>query len=400
MKPGARMFRGVLIFLFLWGYAGLTGWSPSVMRATVMFTFFTVSEMSGRQAEPLNSLFAAAFVLLLWDPLMLFQLSFQLSFLAVLGILLFYKPILRLWYAPNTVLHYFWSLTAVSLAAQVITTPLSLYMFKAFPVWFLPANLVIVGLVSIAVYAGALMVILHQVPFVGPAIIWCNEQLVHFLGWCSRVFAELPGAYPALRVDAVQMVLLYLLLFTVASWIFWKWRPARLLSATLVLALLVTWGMNARDRNRHGSVTVYAERDRLSIALVQGRHMALIADSVDVYLQRKAELHARSLGAEITASAPVDTVLQTLASTPFDLLALVPPGRLPEQVPPEVSCCVLHGDGRFDLEGVMARFPKLTRVVLAPDIPAKRRSYMRKWFVDKAVALHDVDRDGAFILTP
>jgi len=400
MKSGARFGRGLLIILFLWGYAGLTGWSPSVLRATVMFTFFTVAEMSGRQTEPLNSLFGAAFVLLLWDPLMLFQLSFQLSFLAVLGILLFYKPILHLWQAPNTVMHYFWSLTAVSLAAQVITTPLSLFMFKAFPVWFLPANLMIVGLVSIAVYAGALMVILHRVPVVGEAVIWCNEQLVHLLGWCSRVFAEMPGAYPAIRIDAVQMVLLYTLLGLVAGFAFWRWRPARSLSAVVVLILLVSWGLTARARNHQHSLTVYAERDRLSLAVVNGRSMTVLVDTVDVFLQRKVEAHARSVGAEITASEVLSDSLQFLEGAPGTLIALVPPGRAPEETKLRTKLCVLHGEGRFDLEGLMALWPELTQVVLSPDIPRKRRAFLHRWFVDKAVAVHDVDRDGAFILTP
>lgn len=399
-KKGARVVRGTLVLLFLWGYAGLTGWSPSVMRATIMFTLFTVSEMSGRQGEPLNTLFGAAFVLLIWDPLMLFQLSFQLSFLAVLGILLFYKPIMRLWYAPNMVLHYFWSLTAVSLAAQVITTPLSLYMFKAFPVWFLPANLVIVGLVTICVYAGALMVLFHQVPYLGPIIIWCNEQLVHFLGWCSRFFAELPWAYPAVRVDLFQMVLLYLLIALVAVWSFWRRRPARLLSVAVVLALFVSWGFMANERNGQHNITVYAERERLSLALVSGRHMTVVADSVDVYLQRKVELHARSVGAMITRSEAVAPGLQTLRSEGLPIIALVPPGRLPEPIDPDVALCVLHGDGRFDLDSLLVRCPKLRQVVLAPDIPQKRLSYLRQWFVDKAIAVHDVDRDGAFILGP
>ena len=399
-KKGARLVRGALVLLFLWGYAGLTGWSPSVMRATVMFTLFTISEMSGRQAEPLNSLFGAAFVLLIWDPLMLFQLSFQLSFLAVLGILLFYKPIMGLWYAPNTVLHYFWSLTAVSLAAQVITTPLSLYMFKAFPVWFLPANLAIVGLVTICVYAGALMVLFHQVPYVGPIIIWCNEQLVHFLGWCSRFFAELPWAYPAVRVDVLQMLLLYLLITLVAVWSFWRWRPARLLSVAVVLGLLISWGSMANERNRQRSITVYAERERLSLALVDGRHMTVVADSVDVYLQRKVELHARSVGAQNTGSTLVASELQTLRTDGLPIIALIPPGRSPELLAEDVTLCVLHGDGRFDLDSLLVRCPKLRQVVLAPDIPRKRLKYLRQWFVDRTIAVHDVDRDGAFILGP
>ena len=76
----------------LWGYAGLTGGAPSVVRAATMFTLFTVAGMVRRQSDSMNSLASAAFVLLVLDPRMLGQLSFQFSFLAVLGILLFHDP--------------------------------------------------------------------------------------------------------------------------------------------------------------------------------------------------------------------------------------------------------------------------------------------------------------------
>src|SRR5690606_15125515 len=127
------------------------GASPSVLRATIMFSLFTVAGMGERRTDHLNSLFTAAFVLLLWEPRMLGQTGFQLSFLAVLGIILFYKPIEALWSPGNRVLRGLWSLAVVSISAQLLTTPLSMHLFKAFPVWFLPANLVVVVAVGLAV---------------------------------------------------------------------------------------------------------------------------------------------------------------------------------------------------------------------------------------------------------
>ncbi|MBK8948695.1 MAG: ComEC/Rec2 family competence protein [Flavobacteriales bacterium] len=145
----ARWSRAVIALLVLWGYAGITGATPSVLRATVMCSLFVIAGLSERRSATLNTLAGSALLLLVWDPRMLFQLSFQLSFLAVLGIVLCYDPIRRLWSPGNVVLRYCWSLIAVSLAAQLFTTPVSLAVFKAFPVWFLPANIIIVTLVNI-----------------------------------------------------------------------------------------------------------------------------------------------------------------------------------------------------------------------------------------------------------
>jgi competence protein ComEC len=394
-RPWARWWRAAFILLVLWGYAGLTGWSPSVLRATVMFSFFVIAEVADRQAEPLNSLFGAAFLLLLWEPLMLVQLSFQLSFLAVLGILLFYRPLLRLWHPPGPLLHYFWSLAAVSIAAQAITTPLSLYMFKAFPLWFLPANLVIVGLVTIAVYAGGLMVLLHAVPVAGPALTWVNVQLVQGLAWTSGFFADLPAAYPAVRISMAQMLLLYLLVVSMAAWWVWRWRPARIITAAVVLPLLVLWALRAGERRAQHGITVYSDRGRLCLSVLEGRRMTVFTDSADVYLTRKVELHARSVGADVVQWDPIRTGVHHLALAGGPVVRLVPPGRL--SAPLDSSAvAVLHGDGRFDVDALGA----VEQVVLAPDIPPKRRAFLRRWCVENGIACHDVDRQGAAILGP
>lgn len=215
-----RIIRGVVALVALWAYAGLTGFTPSVLRATVMFTLFTVAEMVRWRTDSLNSLAAAGVLLLLWDPDMLVQLGFQLSFLAVLGIAVFYRPLHLLWTPGNAPFRFLWSLVVVSLAAQAFTAPLCLYVFQAFPVWFLPANMVIVGLVGIGVYGGVALLVLHAVPVLGPFITVLMKWLLLALGFLSAFFAGLPGAYPAIRVGFWGMVGLYLLMAFGAAWLF------------------------------------------------------------------------------------------------------------------------------------------------------------------------------------
>jgi competence protein ComEC len=198
----ARWARTFTVLFVLWYYAGLTGGTPSVMRATVMFTLFSLAQLRDRRPDQLNSLFAAGFLLLVWDPGMLVQASFQLSFLAVLGILLFLEPFQRLWRPRTWLMEQVWSLVAVSLAAQVFTTPVSIMLFHAFPVWFLPANLVIVTLMTLAVYLSIALLVLHAVPVVGgssqrscpPCLVSWGPRPI-----CSRGFPGLtrPSAWVA-----------------------------------------------------------------------------------------------------------------------------------------------------------------------------------------------------------
>ncbi|MBP6313188.1 MAG: ComEC/Rec2 family competence protein, partial [Flavobacteriales bacterium] len=199
-----RLIRGVFILLALWGYAGLTGGSPSVLRATIMFSFFTLADMFARQNNSLNSLFTAAFLLLIVDPHMLVEIGFQLSFLAVLGIILFMRPIEILWSPDSWFLRKVWSLVAVSLAAQTLTTPLSVFLFGGFPTWFIPANLIVVTAAGFAVYGSVLLLLLYKVPVIGAAITWILTKLLMGVGVTTEFFAQLPFAYPPMRVSLLE----------------------------------------------------------------------------------------------------------------------------------------------------------------------------------------------------
>ncbi len=390
-----RVFRSVVILIMLWVYAGITGFSPSVLRATATFSLVLIADMTPWRSQPVNSLAAAAFLLLLWDPLMLWQLSFQLSFLAVLGISLFYKPIMWAWAAPNIILHYFWSLFAVSIAAQAFTTPLALYWFKAFPVWFLPANLIIVGLVSLGVYGGVLLLLLHAVPVVGPLITGAMKGLLLLLGLVSDFFAYLPGAYPSIRIDAFQCVLLYALVILTAAWLFerWKWTLRALLGVLLVL--LISWGYTARRTNGQEQFVVYDDREHLACAWVHGRSMTVVRDTTDEWLERKVEAHARAFGASLVQR--VDSIPQVIGSTPDDVLIVhaTDPKPSVRSFPPRAV--VLDGKGRFDMEALQTTLAPREGFILAPSVPSRQRSFIRHWCSLHGLRVHDVRVQGAYV---
>jgi competence protein ComEC len=125
----------------MWIYALLTGLSPSVLRAVFMFTVLVLAQLSGKNHNSINALFFTAFTLFLFDPYTLFDIGFQLSFLAMLGIFLFYRPIEQLIFIENKLLRKVWQGTAIGFAAQLMTTPLSLYYFHQFPNYFVLTNI-------------------------------------------------------------------------------------------------------------------------------------------------------------------------------------------------------------------------------------------------------------------
>ncbi|MDO7885725.1 ComEC/Rec2 family competence protein [Hymenobacter cheonanensis] len=176
-----RLLTAGLGLALIWSYALLTGLSASVLRATVMFTLVIIGQAWERQSSLFNTLSAAAFGLLLWNPYLLCDVGFQLSFLAVLSIVYLQPAIVgwldvrnavldrrRSWHAPAAqkawraaawLADASWQLTALSLAAQVATFPLGLYYFHQFPFNFLLSNLIAVPISSLAVYVGVVLLL-------------------------------------------------------------------------------------------------------------------------------------------------------------------------------------------------------------------------------------------------
>lgn len=412
----ARWLRAVIVLLALWGYAGLTGASPSVLRATVMFTLFTLAGLARQNTDHLNSLFAAALVLLLWDPAMMLHLGFLLSFLAVLGIILFYRPLLAWWSPGNWALRQIWSLAAVSIAAQTLTTPLSLYAFKAFPVWFLPANIVVVTVAGFAVYGAVALLVFFKVPVIGAAIAWALTQLLRIVGWSTDLFAALPGAYPAVRATFADMLLLYALVLAVGAWWLWKWSSMKWISFAMCGALLVSWGTRAQQSHERAGFVVYDERDGFLAGMIQGRQLAVLASTDSLLTSERTALklqrHARAQGIDgmhlqVIPATNTDTLV-TLGSTmlahgrwlSLEHDVLFCQGRGPYRaVTGRTLDAVVFADVPYvDEEELQRLSDASSQIVLAGGIPWRTRDRVRTWCEAHQVACHDVREQGAFML--
>jgi competence protein ComEC len=180
LKYGKAMLAVISIFI-LWAYSFITGLSPSVLRAVVMFTFMALARASDRQTNIYNTLAVAAFCLLLYDPYLIMSVGFQLSFFAVIGILYFHPFIYSWWQPQNWLLNEIWTITSVSIAAQVSTFPLGLLYFHQFPNYFLLANLFVIPGSFVVLLGGILLLVVSVIPviadFVGLVLSWIIKLL-------------------------------------------------------------------------------------------------------------------------------------------------------------------------------------------------------------------------------
>ena len=263
----------------LWVFALLTGGSPSVMRSALMFTFVAAGQLSNKTASVYNSLGASAFLLLCYNPCWLWDAGFQLSYGAVLGIVLFMRPVYNCFYVKNGLLDAVFKMLSTSFSAQVLTMPVSIYLFHQFPVYFLLTNLVAVPLSSLVVLAEIGVCLFAWVPLLAQAggaavsrmIAWMNG----FVGYMERLPFSM---WSGLHVSLLQTILLYAIIGLLSGWL-WQKRPRLLtFSVGLIFVFVLLRSIQFLQAAQQQQLIVYNIPKYDAMQVVSGRRACLIAD--------------------------------------------------------------------------------------------------------------------------
>lgn len=199
-----RWWLAGLSMLALWAYAVLTGLSPSVLRAVTMFSFVAAGQALARKSNIYNTLSASALVLLIYNPYLIMSVGFQLSYLAVFGIVYIQPRLYSLFETSNWLLDKIWAITCVSIAAQLATAPLSMLYFHQFPSYFLLSNLFVIPAAFVILISGLLLLLSSWIPIVSAALGWLLTQFI--IGVNALVFwmGDLPGSV----IDGVYLSIL------------------------------------------------------------------------------------------------------------------------------------------------------------------------------------------------
>jgi competence protein ComEC len=297
LKPLDKLKRGILvknivILIALWLYSLLCGLSPSILRATVMFSFIIVSTILGTRSSVYNTLAASAFVLLTYDTNMLANVGFQLSYLAVLGIV-FFQPIIASWYVPRTwLMQQIWSITAVSLAAQLITFPIGLLYFHQFPNCFLFSNLIIIPLTTIILYLGIVLLVIGQLSWLS----WLLGQLLFYLISFTNTIVlyveKIPFAYVnGIHISIFQSLLLYGIIGSISAYFLLKriWQFQLCLLMGIVFMTILRYNQITHASQQR--VLIYNIQKHTAIQIIQGNTSILMADSALLNNSNKMKFH-------------------------------------------------------------------------------------------------------------
>lgn len=207
-----RLLRAGLIIFTIWFYAMLTGFSAPVNRSAVMLSFIVLGKAINRNQNTYNLVAVSAFFLLLYNPFYLMDVGFQLSYLAVTGLVYFQPKIYQWFCSGNKIADLIWAYCALSLAAQLATFPVSIYYFHQFPVYFLLSNLLIVLPVAFIMYAGILLMIS---PF-EMSFYYLGQTLYYLISYTNDALLYIENLpFSSIRgiwIDRVQYLLLILLI--------------------------------------------------------------------------------------------------------------------------------------------------------------------------------------------
>lgn len=250
-----KRLRLVLTLLLLVGYDVLTGLSPSVVRASVMMGFVFASRIFYRKSTPLNSLAAAALVILVFSPGSLYSVGFQLSFITVASLLIFYE-LFEIWKPSNKVLNYFYTIVVTSLVALISTIVLTAYYFNTVSVVSVLANLVLMPVVFVFMVVGAVVVLL----FAMGGEIMLLSQLVNKLSTIMNDTASTMSSWHIASSNVyltwVAVVVYYAMLVLIVLWIYHR-NVRYLLAAGIVFAAGLVHGLVTDARVSRNGLVVF-----------------------------------------------------------------------------------------------------------------------------------------------
>ncbi|ANH79640.1 4-alpha-glucanotransferase [Niabella ginsenosidivorans] len=405
-RRGTRWLHPVIVLTVLWIFTLLAGSAASIVRAAVMFTFILLGKTFNRNASVYNTLAASAFVLLCYNPYWLWDAGFQLSYTALLSIVIFYKPVYKLVFVCNRSLNAVWQLCAVSFAAQILTVPVAAYHFHQFPVYFLITNILVVPLSGFILIGELLLLIVAPVQelarFTGnclSASIWWMNSIIEHLG--HYPFAVWKG----IRLNGLQVALLYIFIAGVTVWLLQKRRSGLWIGITGLLLLTGIRAATFCNAGKQQKLIVYNISGTSAIDFIDGRSHFLYGDSVrinDPFIQKTVILPATTLY-RLRAPGNMNNLQQNGRLFRFKNRSVLLVGDLPDALTApiairgKIDLVILSGSPRLYIAQLLQRVQP-AQVIIDGSAPAWKARYWQKDCDALHIPCHNVVEKGAFVM--
>lgn len=396
-----KIIKGMSIIILLWGYAALTGLSPAVLRAATMFSFVVVGRSINRNTNIYNTLAVSCFLLLLFDPFLIFDVGFQLSYLAVAGIVFLQPLIYNWWQTTKWLPDQVWKIFSVSIAAQLATLPLSFFYFHQFPNYFLLSNLIVIPVSTLVIYNGILVFVLSDIPGLGTVLSKVLNYLLVFLNSSVKFMEQLPYAlWQGVSISFTETILIYLF---IASGIFYLLKRNYVALVTSLITGVILLSVNLFERvkeRQQQKLIVYNIPHISAIDLVDGDENYFIAHASLLTEPGKLNFHIlpnrRSLGIRETNLANNDS-FKKIRSGKKVVVHLTNKDQVEELEGLKADCIILSSNCELSL----VELAKTVSFDLLVFDSSNSMSHIRKW-IQECRILHknyyNVAAEGAFIM--
>lgn len=414
-KKHGKIFQAIIILMIIWIFTLVTGASGSVIRAATMFTAITIGRSLGRSVSMYNVLACSALVILLYNPFLIMDVGFQLSYVAVIGITSLYPYINGWLYRENALVDNIWKITSVSIAATVATFPLTSFYFNQFPTYFLLANLIVIPLSGIILQAGLALVVLQFIP----PLAWLLGKIIFALTWLLNEYIiriqQLPGSVIHLPyIPVLAAVLLACAIISITRFFIQRRKVWLFSSLIILLMFFITESFTVSRWNAEDRITVYDFRKKTAVEfktsrkIVAWQSMMNFTEQENYYLKR----HHQLTNSCVEETIPFDDTLPDFTLPEQKLFFLDDQffqfknfngvlirknpsfNPLPQKV--KVDAVIVCGNPLLKIENLLSCFDPSLIICDASNSPARIR-YWKKEAEKYQIPLYDVAAEGAFI---
>lgn len=404
-KKRFRLLKPAFILTGLWLFTLLAGAQPSVLRSAAMFSCIILGEAFEKKTSIYNSLALSAVILLCLNPFWLWDVGFQLSYAAVLSIVIFMQPIYNWFYIKNKILDLAWKLNAVTIAAQIVTVPFCIYHFHQFPTSFWLTNFVAVPLSSAILFGEILLCIISFIPgvagLIGDLLFWLIKIMNTYIEWVEKLPFSL---WDGLQISFPQAVLLLVLAAALGHWLMEKNRAGFKLGLAALLGFVVLRSISFIEANNREEIIVYNVPQKQAIDLIDGRKFLFVGDTgvfTDEFVKNFHIKPSRSRH-RLTSTGNISAVQQ------FEDILIYKGKKIliineTKQFSPllskaDVDILIVSGNPKLYFTSLLETF-SLKQVVFDGSCLSWKINYWKKDCDSLQIPYHDVSEKGAFVMS-
>jgi competence protein ComEC len=399
-----KWLRPILIITGLWLFSLLAGAQPSILRSALMFTCIVLGESLSKKTSIYNTMAVSAFILLGINPYWLWDVGFQLSYAAVLSIIIFMRPIYNWFYTKNKVFDFIWKLNAVTLAAQVLTVPLSIYHFHQFPNYFILTNFVAVPLSSMILLGEIFLCAFAWIPGIALLAGKLLDRMIWFMNtWIERIESLYFSLWDGLQITIIQAILLLVFAAGISYWLMEKVKRGLMIGLAGLFGFTALRSSSFINSDRQQKIIVYNVPQRRAVDFIDGRNYLFVGDSdllADDFV-RNFHLKPSRILFRITPSGSIDNFRQNKNYISFinknillldSSISFQPTGNKPM-----IDLLVISKNPKVYIAKLAAAM-SIKQVVFDGSVPPWKTVYWKKDCDSLRIPYYDVTVKGAFVM--